>query len=64
MSRRYVMDPWWSSTQIVILPQTPCNRLSLVHIYIRWNSPPKPSSYLRLPATAYLWSKCTSGQCS
>ncbi|KAG8241367.1 hypothetical protein J6590_088355 [Homalodisca vitripennis] len=25
-----------------------------------WNSPPKPSSYPRLPATTYLWSTSTS----
>ncbi|KAG8241375.1 hypothetical protein J6590_088363 [Homalodisca vitripennis] len=29
-----------------------------------WSSPPRLSSYLKLPATAFLWSKCTSGQCS
>ncbi|KAG8241362.1 hypothetical protein J6590_088350 [Homalodisca vitripennis] len=29
-----------------------------------WSSPPRPSSYLKLPATASLWSTYTSGQCS
>ncbi|KAG8241364.1 hypothetical protein J6590_088352 [Homalodisca vitripennis] len=59
MSMRYVVDPLVElSSQTVILPQTPCNSFSLVHIYIR------SSSYLKLPATAYLWSTSTSGQCS
>ncbi|KAG8241376.1 hypothetical protein J6590_088364 [Homalodisca vitripennis] len=36
MSRRYVVDPLVElSSQTVILPQTPCNSFSLVHIYIR-----------------------------
>ncbi|KAG8241366.1 hypothetical protein J6590_088354 [Homalodisca vitripennis] len=51
MSGRYVVDPLVElSSQTVILPQTPCNSFSLVHIYIR------SSSYLKLPATTYLWS--------
>ncbi|KAG8241369.1 hypothetical protein J6590_088357 [Homalodisca vitripennis] len=28
-----------------------------------WSSPPRQSSYLKLPATAFLWSTCSSGKC-
>ncbi|KAG8241357.1 hypothetical protein J6590_088345 [Homalodisca vitripennis] len=76
-STRYLVDPLVElSSQTVILPQTPCNSFSLVHIYTSlvtmsglyvldpwWSSPPRQSSYLKLPATTYLWSTSTLGQC-
>ncbi|KAG8241372.1 hypothetical protein J6590_088360 [Homalodisca vitripennis] len=78
MSMRYVVDPLVElSSQTVILPQTPCNSFSLVHMYISlvtmsglyvvdpwWSSPPRQSSYLKLAVTAFLWSTCSSGKCS